>query len=557
MQINRFVHAGLLGLWLILFPAVSSGQRIYGTNTAYAEGDWISYTESRYVHSLQVAPELVYVATEGGILRYDFYQKKWLFPFTTSNGLAENNVLAVAYDVGTRLLWCSTPSALCVYDPGAKLWQNFFLDELGFDPNDPVYSIGFNDAGTWFETKNGNFYHTPLQEFRFERVNQNLVDTSVVWFGRRGFQRVPLETYFLPNSLLFIDDAKSYAIQDGEMRNFPLSYYTIDPWQTLWAGTAGMGLFTADTRLQYMIPLPFGLLNPDVRAIGRYEGDFWLGGIRKTDRRRGVTRWNPARNRWNYYEAAFIPRFWSDEVNAISGYRGAIWFGTNYGLVRYDLGQDRWFSYTRFNGLQANEIFALEQGDRSLWVGTKEGLDRIWITGGKKDSLRVQHITPPAEKVAVYDVLWDGGRVWAATNYGLYVYESRTGKGGYYRGVNGPRAEVVMALDRSGDSLWVATLHTVEPYDLRREIWPGGSARRVFPDAILLDIAANGSAVFVGTDQGLFKFNPAGGYWLRYTRRDGLLNNRVQKLLLQGDYLWIGSPEGLTRFYWNSPYRID
>ena len=419
-------------------------------------------------------------------------------------------------------------------------------------------SIGFSDEGVWFETDGGVHYFTPLQEFSFRQVNESVPDSTIYWFGRRGFRPFPLGTYFMPNSLLLISNARSYAVQDGEMRNFPISYYTIDPWQTLWAGTDGMGLFTADTRLQYMIPLPFGLLNPGVRALCRIGGEFWLGGIRKLDDRRGVTRWNPAAESWTYYESAFIPRFWNDEINAIAPYAGSVWFGTNNGLVRYDLQRNDWFGYSVFNGLADNRILALASDGNALWVGTKDGLDRLRLfRRGKKDSVAVRHVTPPLEKVAVYDVLWDNGRVWAATNYGLYVYHPGTKKGGYYRGADGPGAEVVTALTRSGDSLWVTTADRVEVYDLRNEVWVGAPARKLFGQENLLDIAANRKAVFVGTNQGLFKYDLARRYWIRYSRLDGLLDNRVQRLLLEGDYLWIGSPAGLTRFYWNSPYRVD
>jgi len=42
-----------------------------------------------------------------------------------------------------------------------------------------------------------------------------------------------------------------------------------------------------------------------------------------------------------------------------------------------------------------------------------------------------------------------------------------------------------------------------------------------------------------------------------FTTQDGLPSNEVYELLLDGDYLWIGSDRGLTRFLWNDPDRID
>jgi hypothetical protein len=46
-------------------------------------------------------------------------------------------------------------------------------------------------------------------------------------------------------------------------------------------------------------------------------------------------------------------------------------------------------------------------------------------------------------------------------------------------------------------------------------------------------------------------------YWKLFTTEDGLLDNFCYRLLLDGDYIWIATASGITRFYWNNPDRID
>jgi ligand-binding sensor domain-containing protein len=65
------------------------------------------------------------------------------------------------------------------------------------------------------------------------------------------------------------------------------------------------------------------------------------------------------------------------------------------------------------------------------------------------------------------------------------------------------------------------------------------------------------SAAWLGTDDGVLKFDKRRSRWRRFTVEDGLPDNVVHYILLDGDFIWFGTPEGLTRFYWNSPYRID
>jgi ligand-binding sensor domain-containing protein len=64
-------------------------------------------------------------------------------------------------------------------------------------------------------------------------------------------------------------------------------------------------------------------------------------------------------------------------------------------------------------------------------------------------------------------------------------------------------------------------------------------------------------SAWVATDNGVLKFDKARNRWVHFTTEDGLLSNYVNCIMLDGDYVWFGTPEGVTRFYWNAPYRID
>ena len=46
-------------------------------------------------------------------------------------------------------------------------------------------------------------------------------------------------------------------------------------------------------------------------------------------------------------------------------------------------------------------------------------------------------------------------------------------------------------------------------------------------------------------------------YWKLFLRDVGLIDNQVFDLILDGDYLWIAIANGVTRYYWNNPVRIE
>jgi len=89
----------------------------------YALDDWISYLEIERINSMAVGHSYLYIATEnGGILRYELFQRYWDYPYTTSNGLSSNRILEVAYDLDNSLLWAVTEIDTCIFKPAEREW---------------------------------------------------------------------------------------------------------------------------------------------------------------------------------------------------------------------------------------------------------------------------------------------------------------------------------------------------------------------------------------------------------------------------------------------------
>ena len=121
----RHLISSFVIFFIVLLPTLSYSQesrpRIRETNPNYDQGDWVSYSVARFVTSIAVGTEYVYFGTtESGITRYDQFRNSWDFPWTTSNGLADNEILALAFDQTTGYLWCASRTAVSFYHPLAK-----------------------------------------------------------------------------------------------------------------------------------------------------------------------------------------------------------------------------------------------------------------------------------------------------------------------------------------------------------------------------------------------------------------------------------------------------
>ena len=108
--------------------------------------------------------------------------------------------------------------------------------------------------------------------------------------------------------------------------------------------------------------------------------------------------------------------------------------------------------------------------------------------------------------------------------------------------------------DRTGE---IQPFYAMEVLDKATGEWRGFPAYHFPLGARINDILADSGAVWVATERGVWKYKKREDRWRHFTTEDGLLHDSVRWMLLDGDYIWFGTARGLTRFYWNAPYRID
>jgi ligand-binding sensor domain-containing protein len=151
------------------------------------------------------------------------------------------------------------------------------------------------------------------------------------------------------------------------------------------------------------------------------------------------------------------------------------------------------------------------------------------------------------------------GELWVGTLADLYVFDGGSGRFTPYQGTGwSPIAVRSLFADETG-LLWVGTQgaglyqwdgarfisyqpQTGNPYNAA-----GSFIRSIYTDA-----AVDSGAVWAGTDwSGLLRFDRAApeSEFRQYTEKDGLVGNRVQCIMADADgYLWLATNRGVSRF---------
>ncbi|HEX4165105.1 MAG TPA: two-component regulator propeller domain-containing protein, partial [Bryobacteraceae bacterium] len=240
--------------------------------------------------------------------------------------------------------------------------------------------------------------------------------------------------------------------------------------------------------------------------------------------------------------------------------QGILWIGTPEALNRIDRKAGHYNSYRRRAGpATRTDVIAIRE-DRSgtLWVGTyNHGLLRLdQRTGHFKAYLHDPADPYSLSNDIVTRLLVDhNGTLWVATDDGLNRFNAATGRFTVYKLDPQRRMSYLELVEDRKGALWLGTdssgLYHFDPatgqltkyeHDINRS----GSLSDSRVNSVHFD---RSDTMWVGTQNGLDKFDSKTGTFTVYTRRDGLPGNAVG-CILEDDHkdLWMSTNNGIARF---------
>ncbi len=279
----------------------------------------------------------------------------------------------------------------------------------------------------------------------------------------------------------------------------------------------------------------------------------------------------PAIGDWTTYTSM-------NEINQVHLAGGQLWCATTGGVAVLNTGDATVATFTNVDGLGGNYLYTVaEDAAGSFWFGGQDGTltkyvpdENLWRVYGFVDrdgrSLRIKDVAP------------DGDQLWIATDIGVslfLIYKHGGEIKETYRRLGEPLMgeEEVEAVRVIGDRIWagtvagVATAKRDDPnlLDFSRWIAFTKETSPGLTDEHVLCITDMDGDVIVGTEQGVFRFNPLDSTWNSL----GLENRRISDLEHrngtlyaatntglyehQGDQSWQQLPtDGLASGYFNS-----
>ncbi len=594
MSHNRFNHsrAGFL-VWLLVFIAFSilpaGAQKYFFDNYGVKQG----LSEQKVYTIFQDAKDYIWLGTANGVSRFD---GRKFDNFTSRDGLASGGVKCIRQDSKGDIWFGHLNGGISRFN-GQKFEQAAF-DSITFTGD--VTSIAVKDSLLWFTSISDG---AVLAEFPVKDIKHI---SAKQFRGKDGLSdQVSGSILNKAGEFICIADIgmRRYNAAEKKFENYRMPHMTTyfaticilnDSKGNIWFGTNKGGLYKyvmSGSRMEFFDLPKLGFSSNTVSCLsedskGRVWIGTWGGGIGVTEgdslRKFNVKNGLKATKIYDILEDVEGNILIADQTNGLTIYKGdafitinekeilpdpnvnaitrddkgAVWFGTNQGVVRYWPGTKRKPDlYNQERSSISNEIkFFRNDRDGNIWLGTND--QGVVLYNLKKERFESQ---PYVNSILYHDGIVTAmeidnqNHLWVGTLEGVAVGTIGENNFQRYTLLDSLTVSRITALycDPKGN-MWIGTepkpgkpgLIRFDP--VKKHFYAITALPGIFPKSFVM---GNNGILWIGTGEGLIAFrNDSVLYTV--TQTDGLLSNNINLLADAGDgSIYIGTNNGLNRFF--------
>ncbi|MCC6837911.1 MAG: SpoIIE family protein phosphatase [Bacteroidia bacterium] len=549
---NYNVEDGLAQSQVLSMCQDRYGNIWFGTNAGgvskYDGNKFVSYTENdslinNVVYSItEIKNGNLLFGANGGLSVFDGKKFK---NYTDKNGLTHNRVFKVCEDhEGT--VWIGTGQGVCIYKDNKIL--TFDVDTLLNQSS--IFTIYADNASSiWFGTiQNGIIkYNLKTKRFTYFNSSMGLRNDFVRSIGEDIQGNIYVGTVAGISKINGPGVIQKVNIPGEE--NVAFTSIIPDNKNNLWFAT-NEGIYKYNGYAYRKYKDKNGLASNNLLCgFKDREGNFWFGTYGY-----GVSKFT-SEAFTSYSSKDSLP---GDYVSCIfQDSKSHMWLGVkNFGVVKFQNG--KMINYkidvkNLKNSLKDNDVQAIaEDKAGNIYFGTKTGLSIY--NGSTFSNYKIKDGVSDDDNI--YSIVIDKQqKIWVGSGNGVYMF-----KDGAFLPIDAVNKQKTdrgnlpvycIFEDRNG-SMWFAVENGAIKYN-------GSKVERFNKSNGFIDkrvssiIQDKKGHLWLGTDEGVFEYNYSS--FQHIGENEGMASNKVYLMLLDGDYLWVGTNKGLDKIDLQSYYN--
>ncbi len=485
-------------------------------------------------------------------------------------------------------IWVGTSKGIFIKKAGDASFLSINVDNPGYSKSNGMAILHDNNGNIWAGV--GNIL------FRYDQIKNLLINQCTIGTETFGNHNVQIEKMVMDNQqnlwLSTSDGLYKFSTQSGKINsifktddvshslaNNSIKSILLDKQGNLWYGTFEEGIYRIDTKTNAYVNFrnnpadPQSLSENGINCIFEdLAGKIWFGTFGA-----GISIYNPSGHKFgligynplNKYSLSsnFIWNIWETNDDFLL-------IGTNdKGLNMLDLnsGKVEFFDHEPNNekSLSHSSVRNVYQDSKNrIWIGTDGGGLNLFrprsrtFTHFKKNDADSLSISSNSVRVIKED---QEGRLWVGTRTGLNLFDPEMHTFKRYlhddqdsNSISNDFVYSAIYQDKNG-YLWIGTYGGgLNRLDIKSGIFKhflfDPDNLETISDNIVFSIFEEDSgSLWVGTNNGLNKFDPQTGKFQRFGIYDGLPNEVIYGILPgEGDDLWLSTNRGICRFNANT-----
>ncbi len=548
----------------------------------------------------------IWIGTARGLGSCTHFGGKWHI-FRPAQGEAFVTAVAAPAKIqdvpyNPKQIWLGTNLGPAMYDLDLKQWTQLKLPD---DTKNPlITSVLIWNGDVWFAGADGIWQYS-VTEKKIENMSDGLINKSVntilvsdntLWVGtQEGLARfdktkqqwIPISFEDTSGTELGSPSITALASQDsvlwvGTPRG--LGKYTIatEKWESckithnirdiicdksekLWLATS-IGLVEYNISdgqevFHQSRPVRQPLVEKQVSHIMFDEDYIWFSNW-KSSRNGGILRYHRPTQTWQRYTRFDIFKSTLKKTMTVLRWtyvdKDAVWFTSDYGVLRYDKVKGFWQHFTMKDGLSVDDMDKIAVSENSVWILPMVGmeLNRYDKTTGIWEIVKQPDRHDEHERLRALAV--DGQEVWYASGHSVTRYNEETKEWKEFSPTDGLAGRGAEWITIDKDFIWVArseydrgSNRPLSRYDKKTKKWSTFSTNDVLAAKTIRRVIATETDVWIlyrPWDNVVTRYDRMNKEWTTISSGRGTL-----ELAADDDYLWLAAPnEGLRRFHFAS-----